>query len=295
MSDSKNHDEPTSDKNLGFFDMLERIRREAGYWLHDFRDCLAFFSRIPVATLFGPVSDGLPDFERASRTLPLVGLLLGLLSLVPATLFDAIALTAPLPPMLLAGLTLATMALLTGGLHEDGLADMADGFGGGHTIERKIEIMKDSRLGSFGALALLFSVLIRFSILSYLFENYGVWTGGVAFLASSMVSRVPMLHVWYTLPAARLHGLSSVAGQPTTISYGIGVGIAAIVTGCLIVPYFGFTAALSAFIGVVFASGYMVWLSQRHIRGQTGDVLGGSQQIGEIAFGVGLLLLASAG
>ncbi|MCV6601792.1 MAG: adenosylcobinamide-GDP ribazoletransferase [Cohaesibacter sp.] len=289
MSESNKPEEPQSQI------FAKRVHGDLRLFLQDFRDCLSFFSRIPVTSILGPVSDGLPEFERASRHLPLVGLLLGLLSLVPATLFDAIALTAPLPSMLLAGLTLATMALLTGGLHEDGLADMADGFGGGYTIERKIEIMKDSRLGSYGALTLLFSVLIRFGILSYLFAHYGVWTAGIAFLASSMVSRVPMLHVWYMLPAARLNGLSSVAGQPTARSYGIGVGIAALVTGCLIVPYFGFAAALSAFIFVALASGYMVWLSKRHIRGQTGDVLGGSQQIGEIAFGVGLLLLASAG
>jgi adenosylcobinamide-GDP ribazoletransferase len=287
MSDNNHPTPPSSPKS--------RLLRELLEWRKDFADCLAFFTRLPVPKLLGPVTEGLPNFERSSRILPLLGFLLGLIALVPATLFDVIALTAPLPPMLMAGLTLAVMALITGGLHEDGLADMADGFGGGYTIERKIEIMKDSRLGSFGALALLFSVLIRFSILSYLFENYGVWTGGLAYLAANTVSRIPTLHVWYILPAARLNGLSSVAGQPTTLSYGIGIAIAAFVTGWLIVPSFGFASALSAFTFVALASGYMVFLSKRHIRGQTGDVLGGAQQIGEIAFGVGLLLLASAG
>lgn len=264
-------------------------------WRVDLVDCLAFFSRLPVPPLLGPQSEGMPHFERSSRALPVVGLILGIVALAPATLFDTLALTAPLPSLLLAGLTIATMALITGGLHEDGLADMADGFWGGQTMARKLEIMKDSRLGSFGALAILFSVLLRVSILYYLFENYGIGTGGLAYLSASVVSRVPTLHVWYMLPAARLQGLSATAGQPTLHSYGIAIAFAAILTGVMIVPLFGLAAAIGAYVMVVLASTYIVSLSKKHIRGQTGDVLGAAQQMGEVAFGIGLLLFASAG
>ncbi len=274
---------------------VSRLFSELSIWRSDFVDCLAFFSRLPVASLLGGVSEGMPQFERASRALPLVGLLLAFIALAPATLFDVIAPTAPLPSMLLAGLTIGFMAMITGGLHEDGLADLADGFWGGHTTARKLEIMKDSRLGSYGAIALTLSILLRVSILSYLFENYGVMTGGLAYLASALASRVPMLHLWYMLPAARLHGLSAVAGQPTLTSYGIGVSLAAIVTGFVVAPLFGFVSALSSFVMVALASAYMVYLAKKHIRGQTGDVLGASQQVGEVAFGIGLLLFASAG
>ena len=221
-------------------------------------------------------------------------MILGVVALAPATLFDILALTAPLPALLLAAMTIATMTIITGGLHEDGFADVADGFWGGHTKERKLEIMKDSRLGAYGAIALVFSLLIRVSILSYLFENYGVQVGGVAYLASCLVSRVPILHVWYSLPPARTYGLSASAGQPKRQSYAIGIALGAVTTALFIVPYFGLLSALSAFTLVVLSSLLVVHTAQRHIDGQTGDVLGSSQQLGEIAFGIGLLLFASA-
>ena len=263
-------------------------------WRQDVVDCIAFFSRLPVPPLLGEISQGMPKFSRSSRALPVVGMLLAIVALVPATLFDFFALTAPLPSLLLAAITIATMVIISGGLHEDGLADVSDGFWGGHTIARKLEIMKDSRLGSYGALALMLSLLIRVSILSYLFENYGVPIAGIAFLTASLVSRVPILHVWYTLPPARLNGLSASLGQPSKQAYGTSILLALLATGLLIVPTFGLLAGVSACILVVGSSYMVVKLSRHHIKGQTGDVLGASQQLGEIAFGIGLLLFASA-
>jgi len=263
-------------------------------WRQDIVDCIAFFSRLPVPPILGKVSEGMPDLPRSTRAMPIVGLFLGLVAMVPATLFDALTFTAPLPAMLLAVMTIATMAIITGGLHEDGFADVADGFWGGHTKERKLDIMKDSRLGAYGAIALSFSLLLRISILSYLFENYGVQVGGIAYLASCVVSRVPILHVWYTLPAARTNGISASIGQPNTQSYAIGIALGAIATAICIVPYFGLLSALSAFTMVVLSALLVVRTARKHIDGQTGDVLGSSQQLGEIAFGIGLLLFASA-
>ena len=266
-----------------------------GKWRQDFVDCLGFFSRLPIPPLLGHVSEDMPDMPRSSRALPLIGLLLAVISLAPATLFDTLALTAPLPALLLAAMTITTMIIITGGLHEDGLADVADGFWGGQTIARKLEIMKDSRLGSYGALALMLSLLMRVSILSYLFENYGISTGGVAYLCAGIVSRVPILYVWHSLPAARLGGLSASLGQPSSNSLAIAIAMGALATAFMIVPLFGFSAALSAFVLVTAISLLVVNVARRHIKGQTGDVLGASQQLGEIAFGIGLLLFASAG
>ena len=270
------------------------ILSSLGEWRQDVIDCLAFFTRLPVPPFLGKVTDGMPNMPRSSRALPLMGLILGVVALAPATLFDAVTLTSPLPNFMLAAVTIALMIMSTGGLHEDGLADVSDGFWGGHTVERKLEIMKDSRLGSYGALSLMLSISIRVGILSYLFENYGVSTGGVAFLAASLVSRVPILYVWHTLPPARTNGLSASIGQPTTMSYGVAVAMGAIATALMIVPLFGFLSAISAFIGVILSSLLIVRTANKHIKGQTGDVLGASQQLGEMAFGVGLLLFASA-
>lgn len=287
MSDNEKPQETEKPASKGFFSALKDLRQ-------DIVDCIAFFSRLPVPPIVGKVSEGIPNFPRATRMLPLVGLLLGLIALVPATIFDVLALTAPLPAMLLAVMTIATMAIITGGLHEDGFADVADGFWGGHTKERKLEIMKDSRLGAYGAIALMLSLLLRISILSYLFENYGVQVGGIAYLAACLVSRVPILHVWYSLPPARNYGLSASMGQPHKQSYAIGIAMAAVTTGVVVVPYFGLLSALSAFTMVVLSSLFVVRTARKHIDGQTGDVLGSSQQLGEIAFGIGLLLFASA-
>lgn len=287
MTDNTNPEDQPTNGSEGPFSVLKD-------WRQDIVDCIAFFTRMPVPPILGKVTDGMPNLPRSTRALPLVGLILGMVALAPATLFDFLAMTAPLPAMLLACMTIATMAIITGGLHEDGFADVADGFWGGHTKERKLEIMKDSRLGAYGAIALVLSLLIRISILSYLFENYGVQVGGVAYLAACLVSRIPILHVWYTLPAARSNGLSASAGQPETQSYVIGICLGALTTVICVVPYFGLLSALSAFTLVALSSLMVVRTARNHIDGQTGDVLGSSQQLGEMAFGIGLLLFASA-
>nr|WP_321457529.1 adenosylcobinamide-GDP ribazoletransferase [uncultured Cohaesibacter sp.] len=264
-------------------------------WWQDILDCFAFFTRLPVPSFFGEANQNLPKMRRTSRAMPIIGLILAFLALIPATVFDVLAMTSPLPSFLLACMTIAAMSIVTGGLHEDGLADVADGFWGGHTIARKLEIMKDSRLGSYGATALCMSLLMRISIVSYLFENYGVTRGGLAYLAAGVVSRVPLMHVWHTLPAARMNGLSASLGRPSTTSYGIAIGMGAIATALLVVPVFGLASGLSAFVMIVIASLVMAHLAKSHIKGQTGDVLGASQQVGEILFGIGLLLFASIG
>ncbi|WP_319410388.1 adenosylcobinamide-GDP ribazoletransferase [uncultured Cohaesibacter sp.] len=264
-------------------------------WWQDILDCIAFFTRLPVPSFLGTISEGMPKMKRTARAMPLIGLILAFLALIPATLFNALAMTSPLPSLLLAAMTIASMAIVTGGLHEDGLSDVADGFWGGHTITRKLEIMKDSRLGSYGATALFLSLTMRISIVYYLFENYGVMTGGIAYMAAGVASRVPLMHVWHSLPAARLTGLSAGLGCPSTTSYGISIAMGALATALMIVPNFGLAAGISAFVMLVLASLLMVYLARLHIKGQTGDVLGASQQVGEIFFGIGLLLFASIG
>ena len=111
-------------------------------WLSDFAGALRFFSRLPIP---GPMETD--DFRRSLRLAPLAGALLGL----AGGLVFVAALGLRLPAAAAALLALGFGALVTGALHEDGLADVADGFGGGLTRDRKLEIMKDSRIGAFGA------------------------------------------------------------------------------------------------------------------------------------------------
>src|SRR5262245_47697291 len=130
-------------------------------WLDDLRLAVAFLTRIPM-----PHPDGaLPSyFTRAHRVFPLIGAAIG----AAVALVQLALLKVGVPPLAAAALALGAGALLTGGLHEDGLADLADGFGGGRDKAAKLEIMRDSRLGTFGALALLVSFTAKVAVLAAL-------------------------------------------------------------------------------------------------------------------------------
>ncbi len=126
--------------------------------LADFYFCLGFFTRLPflsVASRSEPHS--LADFPRAVRMLPVAGGLVGSI----AALVMGMASELGFPPPLAAPLAICALVLLSGALHEDGLADCADGFSHGATRERKLEIMRDSRIGTFGAVALVLSLYMR--------------------------------------------------------------------------------------------------------------------------------------
>src|SRR5258708_2854655 len=129
--------------------------------LDDLRVAGAFLTRLPMPHPDGPI---LPNFARAHRAFPVVGALIG-----AVTGFTYLGLHAiGLPSLAAAALALGASALLTGALHEDGLADMADGFGGGRDKAGKLEIMRDSRLGTYGALALMVSFVAKLSALAAL-------------------------------------------------------------------------------------------------------------------------------
>jgi adenosylcobinamide-GDP ribazoletransferase len=171
-----------------------------------------------------------------------------------------------LPQSLAAIWALATTCLVTGGLHEDGLADTADGFGGGRTRERKLAIMRDSRIGSFGALALVFSLAIRGTALS--FAPHPIWAVILAAVLGRGVLGVPLL--W--LSSARTDGLAASVGTRAAPA-GIALAIAAAVG--LLAPI-GAVAALVA--GVAVSA-----VARSNIGGYTGDVLGAVEQVAECA------------
>ena len=139
--------------------------------LYDLAGCLRFYSRLPVPQLPGePDPHRSPDFTRLPRMLPLAGLILAL----PAALVLATAWSIGLGPFLAATLAVATLVVASGALHEDGFADVADGFGGGTTPERRLEIMKDSRIGAYGGVALMLSLALRIGALATLLDRAGI-------------------------------------------------------------------------------------------------------------------------
>ncbi len=200
---------------------------------------------------------------------PLVGAVLGACG---AALASG-ALWLGVTPGVTAVLVLALGAMLTGGLHEDGLSDTADGLFGGWTRDRRLEIMKDSRVGSYGVLALVLVTLARWSALTALLVYGGHWA---ALVATGAISRAPMALVMALLPKARGSGLSHATGRPApgvaVVALGLAAGLALAVLGW------------SALGPLVVAAGIMVVLSVvalRKIGGQTGDILGALQQLVE--------------
>lgn len=223
-------------------------------------------------------------FQRQAQAVwafPMAGLAVAL----PAALLAAAALAAGLPATIAAGLALAVQVLLTGAMHEDGLADTADGLWGGFDRARRLEIMKDSRIGAYAVIALILAFGLRWSALSALLALAGIWP----LVALAMLSRamMPALMAW--LPHARDGGLSQSVGRPRALPCALALLLALLLS----LPLVGSTASLMALLAMGAACAALGLLARAKIGGQTGDILGAAQQLAEIA---GLLcLLALAG
>lgn len=269
-------------------DETNGLESEALRLVADTAACLRFFSRLPVPRC-GPLDDpaAAPDFRTIARALPLAG---AVLALGPALLWLILQATA-LPPFVSAGLVVAAGIALTGALHEDGLGDVADGFFGAATPERRLEIMKDSRIGAFAAIALCLSLILKVSLLAALPERFGVAGSLLAFIGMEAVSRTLVLWQWTWLPSARPDGLAARFGVPTTESAITGAMIAAL----LVLPLLLGVAFFSTLLAVIlaFATAHMTGrLAHAKIGGATGDVLGAVQQLAALAFLVGLLVIS---
>jgi adenosylcobinamide-GDP ribazoletransferase len=242
--------------------------------LSDIALCLVFFTRLPLPHF--ETKDSV--FARAIWAAPVIGLAVALVGGVVFALAALLGLAAgPAAALALA----ATMAA-TGCLHEDGLSDTADGFGGGKDREKKLEIMRDSRIGAYGACALAFSILLRWSAISELASPVAVFCG---LIAAHAASRALLPAFMQMLPPARTDGLSAGVGSISSDT-----ALAAAALGALALLALGLSGAVAAALclGIVFFLFRSLCLSQ--IGGQTGDTTGALQQAGEIT----VLLVASA-
>lgn len=270
--------------------MDERPGWQATGWrlLADAAGCLRFFSRLPVPQL-GPYDDvsGAPEFARMARAMPLAG---ALLALGPALLWLGLQMTA-LPAIANAALVLGAMIALTGALHEDGLGDVADGFFGGATRERRLEIMKDSRIGAFAAIALSLSLVLKIALLAALPERFGLAGSLLLLIGMEAVSRLLCLWQWAQLPSARPDGLAARFGVPVPSALGEG----ALLTCVLLVPAAHAVPLADLLFGLLLA-GLCAYgtgrLAFSKIGGMTGDVLGAVQQLSALGFLTGLLVLS---
>jgi adenosylcobinamide-GDP ribazoletransferase len=229
---------------------------------------LAFFSRLPV-----PPPAGAFDLRESAAAWPLAGFLIALL---PAALFWLLE-SAQFPSLASALLALALMTALTGAVHEDGLADTADGFGGGRDRETKLAIMRDSRIGTYGVLALLFCIGLKTAALA----GIGPFPlhGAVALVGAAIVSRAAALWHWNTTLPARRDGLAWAAGRPDWTALGIGLAVGVLAAVPLLILFQ--LAAIIALLAAAAAVGLLSSLCRKQIGGHTGDTIGAAQQVAE--------------
>jgi adenosylcobinamide-GDP ribazoletransferase len=254
-------------------------------WREDLLSAAAFLTRLPVAQNLS----GSFDLSRASRAFPVAGAVIGALGAIVLIIGASIGLS----PLLTAAFAIFALIILTGALHEDGLADTADGFWGGADRERKLAIMRDSRIGTFGVLSLLFSVIVRLAALDQILDA-GTFYAAAALVAAGALSRHGMVALMTRMPPARDDGMAFSAGPPAAaaskasliIALAIGIPTAWLAGGLVGLFVTGVLAVL-AFIG-------MRELANRHIGGYTGDVCGAVQQTVEVAVLVALALTAGA-
>jgi adenosylcobinamide-GDP ribazoletransferase len=254
---------------MRYVESLEKI-------LTDIRIAVLLSTILPVGPA-KPVDSG--EVAQASWALPVAGLVVGLAG---AAIY-AIARTVGLPTDPAAALALAATILVTGAIHEDGLADTADGLGGGRSREQKLDIMRDSRIGTYGACALIVSMILRWSALATISEPALV---AAALLVAHVVARAQLPVFMWLIPPARSDGLSAGAGQPSSQSAMIAAGLGFL---CLAWGLGPGRAVMGLFLLSLVGLSW-AWLATRQVGGQTGDILGALEQVGEIV----VLLMAAA-
>lgn len=234
------------------------------------RDILAAFS---ILTRWPMPVDHDWVAERGARTVwafPIVGAILGLVAGVTAHILGWIG----VPPGMCIVAAIAVMVASTGAMHEDGLADSADGLGPTALQQKRFEIMSDSRIGAFGATALILAFLARWN--GYVcFEGWGL-TG--ALIATGALSRGMIVLAMFAMPPAKADGLSAGLGQPIANTTLLAVGLALMISLWMLGWLF-FIVAFAAALGAV----PVMLLANNRLGGQTGDILGAVQITSEIA------------
>jgi adenosylcobinamide-GDP ribazoletransferase len=234
-----------------------------------FRSAVTFLTRIPIGD--GPK----PNVEGAPAWFGVVGLLIG--AACGGVYAGGTWLIGPLPA---AALAIGFGALVTGAFHQDGLADTADAFGGGWTVEQRLEIFKDSRHGTYGVMSLVIVIALQITALSTL----GMRAGLMALIAAHGLGRCSAFFLM-SLPSARPDGLGASLGANVSkrARFGNTFLMLVVVTGA------GFRGIV-VLVAACSAAAVTAFLSMRKIRGVVGDVLGAAEQIVETT----VLLTAAA-
>lgn len=240
---------------------------------------LQFFTRLPIPRWVGFEPDWL---RHASRYLPAVGIVVGA---VTAAVYALSVCIFPQPVAVL----LSTIAgiYLTGAFHEDGFADACDGLGGGATPERVLEIMRDSRIGAYGAIGIVLLLGLKCVVLSSLPAQVAV----MALLVAHPLSRLAATVLIWRLSYVRLDGKAKpLAHEMSALEFCIAAVTAILPVAAIgIVGWLSWQAIVAGSIAMVAATLWLAALFVRRIGGYTGDCLGALQQVAEVVFYLGLL------
>lgn len=258
---------------------------------------LQFFTRVPVTGRLADWVGYSPQMLRASAAhFPGIGWLVGGVAAAGYGVLMAFLPAGVHAPLVAAVLSTVLTVLLTGGFHEDGLSDTADGLGGGYTRERALEIMKDSRVGAFGVLALVLGLLSKVSLLASLGGADPALACTALFFAHVLSRFLPL---WLIRLLPHVGDAARSKSKPLADQISTGGLLAAAI----------WTAGATALVwwwradGVLWAGGaaaaLLAWLwmwrlLRRRLQGYTGDGLGATQQVCEIACYLGLALAQRA-
>ncbi|MBB3317881.1 adenosylcobinamide-GDP ribazoletransferase [Rhizobium sp. BK181] len=248
-----------------------------GNYAVDLARAVAFLSRIPMPSFAFAGFDG--KLDRASRTFPAAGIVIALL---PALVF-LVMLGLRADRLMSAFAALAVQAVLTGALHEDGLADCADGLGGGRDRDHALSIMKDSRIGTYGAISLILSFALRAAALAAIARAAPPLAAALTIPAIACISRGALVWHWHRLPSARPVGVAAAAGQPGEGSMHMALVSGCVVSALLLWPSLGLLPLVCALLGCGLSVMAFTRFVRRKLEGHTGDTLGAAQQISEIA------------
>jgi adenosylcobinamide-GDP ribazoletransferase len=257
-------------------------RRRPDSLVGDLVTAARFLTRLPLRGFV--VEDR--SLAEAMAVFPLVGLFIG----VAGALGLLVSSSLGLGPLAAAILAVGCQVALTGGLHEDGLADTADGFWGGDNPQRRLTIMRDSQIGSYGVMALLIVTLLRCALLAELADD-SLAGAAVSLLAAAAVSRHAMVALSASGEPARRDGLAFSAGKPGSEARRLSLLIAVAAAAIGLWWAHGFWGPiLSLLLAQVAVSGIAA-LARRRIGGYTGDVCGAVQQVSEIAVLAGAAMI----
>jgi adenosylcobinamide-GDP ribazoletransferase len=284
----QNTETPSETKPEFSWDHAHAARDRLSVLFADMAACVRFFSRLPLPPVNAADDPATaPDFTRISRAAPLAGAAVAL----PAAGLGLLLSLTNLPPLVIALLVAAALTIVTGALHEDGLSDVADGFFGGATVDRRLEIMKDSRIGAFGALALVFAIGLRVALIAALMDRFPVANAVLLVVTGEALSRFLLVWQWRSLPLAKPDGLAARFGKPDKKAVRDGL----FVTTALLLPAAVSTQLSTLGLGLITAAILAFFtgrLAVKKINGTTGDVLGAIQQLSSLGFLAGLLIVA---